>query len=295
MTENIFFADHEIESQPEIWRKVATFASTVNHLLPIKGERIAVVGCGSSWFMSQCYASLREANGDGESDFATASEFIYSRNYDRVVAITRSGTTTETVELLANLKGKVPTVVITAVHNSPVTEYADESIVMEFADEKSVVQTRWVTAVLGLLRTQYGIDLNSISNEAEVALKEDLGKLVESEEITFIGSGWTIGLANEAALKVREAAQFWAESYPALDYRHGPLSISQPGRAVWVFGSVDSQLERDIRKTGALYESSHHDPMIHLIKAQRLSIALARRRGLNPDTPRNLSRSIILK
>lgn len=289
-----FHADREIASQPDIWRQTALFAPTVAHLLPKSGERIAVVGCGSSWFMSQAYASLREAAGLGESHYFTASEYIYTRNYDRVVAITRSGTTTETIELLGNLKGKVPTVVLTAVPRSPVTELAADSIVMDFADEKSVVQTRWATAALGLLRTQFGTDLNELAKQAEIALSLDLGDLPKMDEITYIGTGWTIGLALEAALKTRESAQFWAEAYPAMDYRHGPLSISQPGRAVWAFGEIEPTLVSDIARTGATFESSKLDPMAHLIKAQRLAIALARVRGVNPDYPRNLSRSVIL-
>ncbi len=293
--ENEFHADREIASQPEIWRKTADFAPTVSHLLPHPGERIAVVGCGSSWFMSQAYATLREAAGQGESHYFTASEFIYTRNYDRVVAITRSGTTTETIELLAKLEDKVPTVVLTAVPGSPVTDLASNSIVMDFADEQSVVQTRWATAALGLLRTQFGTNLEGLSKEAEIVLEEDLGELTQMDEITYIGTGWTIGLAQEAALKTREAAQFWAEAYPAMDYRHGPLSISQAGRAVWAFGEVEPALIADIARTGATFESSTLDPMVHLIKAQRLAIALARKRGMNPDYPRNLSRSIILK
>ena len=289
-----FHADREIDSQPQIWRETALFAPTVAHLLPQPGERVAVVGCGSSWFMSQAYASLREAAGQGESHYFTASEYIYTRTFDRVVAITRSGTTTETVELLRNLKGKVPTVVLTAVHGSPVTEFASNSIVREFADEESVVQTRWATAALGLLRAPLGTDLNELALQAEIALNEDLGDLPMMDEITYIGTGWTIGLASEAALKTREAAQFWAEAYPAMDYRHGPLSISQPGRAVWAFGEIEPALIADIAQTGATFESSTLDPMAHLIKAQRLAIALARVKGLNPDFPRNLSRSIIL-
>lgn len=291
---NEFFADREIASQPEIWRQTAKFAPSVAHLLPKKGEKVAVVGCGSSWFMSQCYATLRETNGQGESHSFAASEFIYTRAYDRLVAITRSGTTTETMQLLDKVRGKIPTIVITAVAGSPVTEVANESIVMEFADEESVVQTRWATAALGLLRTQFGLDLAAIAVDAEKALAEDLGELPRMDEITYLGRGWTVGLASEAALKTREAAQFWAEAYPAMDYRHGPLSISQSGRAVWAFGDMEENLVRDIKATGALYESSTLDPMAHLIKAQRVAIELARVRGMNPDFPRNLARSIVL-
>jgi len=238
------------------------------------------------------YASLREAAGHGETDVFAGSEMNYTRKYDRIVSISRSGTTTEIVELLGRVSA--PSVVITAVPESPVTATATKSIVMDFADEESVVQTRWTTATLGLLRSHLGFDLNSIVEDAEAALNSDLGEIVNTEEITFLGRGWTIGLANEAALKTREAAQFWAEAYPAMDYRHGPLSISQTGRAVWAFGEIPSDLISDIKKTGALFESSTLDPMAHLIRAQRVAVAIAKKRGMNPDGPRGLARSIIL-
>jgi glucosamine 6-phosphate synthetase-like amidotransferase/phosphosugar isomerase protein len=285
-------ADAEIASQPQIWRKVADFAPSVFSKLPQKGERVAVVGCGSSWFMSMAYASLREAAGHGETDAYAGSEFNYDRKYDRVVSISRSGTTTEVVELLGKIK--VPSVVLTAIHNSPVQERATETIIMDFADEQSVLQTRWATAALGLLRAHLGFDLNSIVKDAEAALESDISALTEVEQISFIGRGWTIALAHEAALKTRESSQFWAEAYPALDYRHGPLSISQPGRAVWAFGDISADLVRDIKSTGALFESSTLDPMAHLIRAQRVAIAIAEKRGLDADNPRGLSRSIIL-
>ena len=286
-------ADAEIASQPQIWRQVADFAPSVFGKLPQKGERVAVVGCGSSWFMSMAYASLREAAGHGETDAYAGSEFNYSRKYDRVVSISRSGTTSEIVELLAKIK--TPSVVLTAIHNSPVEDRASETIIMDFADEQSVLQTRWATAALGLLRAHLGFDLNSIIEDAKVALSQDISQLIEVEQITFLGRGWTIGLAHEAALKTRESSQFWAEAYPALDYRHGPISIAEPGRAVWAFGKIPEDLIRDIKATGALFESSQLDPMAHLILAQRVAVAIAKRRGINPDTPRGLARSIILK
>lgn len=43
--------------------------------LPRRGERVAVVGCGASWFMAQSYAVLRETCGHGETDAYAASGF----------------------------------------------------------------------------------------------------------------------------------------------------------------------------------------------------------------------------
>lgn len=288
------FASAEIFSQPEIWEQVVLMHPSVAHLLPVKGERVAFVGCGTSWFMSTISASLLETKGLGEADAFTASEFPLNRHYDRIIAITRSGTTTEVVELLEKLAGR-NTVVITAVAGSPVTQQAKETILLDFADEESVLQTRYATAVLALMRTHFGEDLTAAIADCRKALAMDLDpEVVASDQITFLGTGWTIGLAHEAALKTRESSQFWAEAYPAMDYRHGPISIAQPGRSVWVFGEVPLNLERDVANTGAKFVHSDLDPMADLVLAQRVAIAITKSRGLDADFPRHLSRSIVL-
>jgi fructoselysine-6-P-deglycase FrlB-like protein len=58
----------------------------------------------------------------------------------------------------------------------------------------------------------------------------------EFEHFVFLGTGWTIGLAHEAALKIREMAEGWSESYPAMDFRHGPMAAAGPRTLVWMFG-----------------------------------------------------------
>src|SRR5262249_14325720 len=119
---------------------------------------------------------------------------------------------------------------------TPVMDAADEVIVLDFADEQSVVQTRFATTVLAMLRAHLGEDLASAIADAEKAVAEDLPEgLTAAEQFTFLGTGWTYGLAQEAALKMREAAGAWTEAYPAMEYRHGPISITGPGRAVWSF------------------------------------------------------------
>jgi fructoselysine-6-P-deglycase FrlB-like protein len=287
-------AESEVFSQPETWEKAIALYPSVMHLLPAKGERVAFVGCGTSWFMAMIAADLREAKGLGESHAFAASEFRYGRKYDRVVVISRSGTTTEVVDFLKKHKGS-PTVVITAVAGSPVTEVATETILLDFADEESLLQTRYATSVLSLLRTHFGEDLSQAIADARTVLAETIDQeLVGVEQISFLGTGWTVGFAHEAALKTRESSQFWAEAYPAMDYRHGPISIAQPGRAIWMFGPWPEGLEEDCKKTGAKIVSSNLDPMAQLILAQRVALAISASRGLDADHPRNLSRSIVL-
>jgi fructoselysine-6-P-deglycase FrlB-like protein len=282
------FLTEEVASQPAT-RRLARGVSAAG--LPAPGERVAVLGCGTSWYMAQAYAALREAAGQGETDAWPASEFPAARRYDRVVALTRSGTTTEVLAALARVDG-APTVAITAVPSAPVATAADTVIALDFADERSVVQTRFATTALVLLRTHLGEDTSALPSEASAALAADLPPA--GSQFTFLGTGWTIGLANEAALKLREAAQAWTESYYAMEYRHGPISIAAPGRAVWLLGDAPPGLVDAVRATGAHVEVSSGDPLADLVRVHRLAERLAVERGLDPDHPRNLTRSVIL-
>ena len=111
----------------------------------------------------------------------------------------------------------------------------------------------------------------------------------------FLGTGWTVGLASEAALKCREAAQTWTEAYPAMEFRHGPISVIGDESAVWFFGAPPAGLVEELGGTGAtIVQEPGVDPMALLVRAQRLAVALAGRKGLDPDAPRNLTRSIVL-
>jgi len=287
-------AELEIQSQPETWAGAIAIHESISHLLPNTGQRVAFVGCGTSWFMSMSIAALRESLGLGESDAFTANEFPVNRKYDQVVAITRSGTTTEIVELLRGLKGQ-NTLVITAVGDSPSAMAAKNKVVLDFADEKSVLQTRYATTVLALMRTHFGQDLSDAIDQCRTAISEPLdAEIVASGQITFLGTGWTIGLAHEAALKTRESSQFWAEAYPAMDYRHGPISIAEPGRSVWMFGDAPTGLEQDVAATGGNWIRHEIDPMVDLVIAQRVALAIASSKSLDSDNPRNLTRSVVL-
>jgi fructoselysine-6-P-deglycase FrlB-like protein len=289
------FVQTEIMSQPGCWRRAVEVAARSRELLPRDGERVAIVGCGTSWFMAQAYASLREATGRGETDAFAASEMPRGRHYDRLLAITRSGTTTEVLELLHQVRGRQPTLAVTADPASAALDAADQTIVLDFADERSVVQTRFATTTLALLRASLGQDLEPVIAEAEQAVAADLpAGLLERTQFTFLGSGWTVGLANEAALKMREACSAWAESYPAMEYRHGPISITDARSAVWFLTHPPASLPDEVAVTQALVLTPTGDPMAELVKVQRLAVALATAKGLDPDRPRNLSRSVIL-
>ncbi|MEG3628286.1 SIS domain-containing protein [Streptomyces poriticola] len=287
--------EDELTSQPECWIRAAAEAPRHHAVLPSPGERVAIVGCGTSYFMAQAAAALREGTGHGETDAFAASEFPPGREYDRVVALTRSGTTTEVLDLLARLRGRARTVAVTADPDTPVLAAADDVVVLDFADERSVVQTRFATSALTLFRAHLGLPAGAAVADARTALAGELpAGLVDCTQFTFLGRGWTVGLANEAALKMREASLSWTEAYPAMEYRHGPISITTRSTATWMLGDAPEGLAAQVRDTGGLWVSGGLDPLAELVRAQRLAVAVAAARGLDPDRPRHLTRSVIL-
>lgn len=295
LSQEVSAIEHEIASQPAVWRRAADLAPSLTSQLPPAGARLAVIGCGTSLYMAQAFATARETAGAGETDPFPASELPAGRRYDALLAISRSGTTTEVVHALAILPPSLPTYVIVGAAGTPVAAAGGHRIVLDFADEDSIVQTRFATTTLVLLLASLGVETARASSEAELALADSLPVGTESaDSFVFLGRGWTVGLANEAALKLREAALVPAESYPALEYRHGPIALADAHTVVWPLGEPDSELVGDIRATGATVIETNRHPLADLVLVHRIALAIARARGLDPNHPRNLTRSVVL-
>src|SRR5579863_8508527 len=285
----------EIASQPECWAKAIEAAGSAGPSLPRPGERVAAVGCGSSLNVARCYAVLREAAGHGQTDAFPASEVPATRHYDHMVFISRTGTTTEVLDALGQARPGTRTTAVSADPGSPLVRQATATVLLDFSAERSVVSSRFITSAIVLLRAHLGADLRALPDQAARELARPLPPgLVGQTEFTFLGGGWAAPVADEAALKLREASRTWAESYPALEYRHGPISVSDTSTVVWALGQVPSSLLADARRTGATVFDPAGDPLTGLIGAQRLAAALAQGKGIDPDQPRALSRSVIL-
>jgi len=291
------YLTEEIASQPKCWTKAIELAPSAQPALPRPGERVAAIGCGSSLNVARCYATLREAAGQGETDAFPASEVPLTRQYDRLVFISRTGTTTEVLDALRNAARDrdAKTVAVTADPRAPLAREADQVVWLDFTTERSVVSSRFITSSLVLLRAHLGEDVRELPGQAARELARPLpAGLAERSEFTFLAHGWAVAVADEAALKLREASRTWAESYPAMEYRHGPISVSDENTVVWALGEVPSDLLADAGRTGATVIAAACDPLAGLIGAQRLSVLLAERKGIDPDQPRALARSVIL-
>ncbi len=109
----------EIASQPTVWARALTDIPTAGAIFGRPGESVLVLGCGTSAFVAESLAILREQAGLGLTDAGYASEWRPGRRYDRVLVISRSGTTSEVLAALDLVEPGTPTAAIVGVADSP--------------------------------------------------------------------------------------------------------------------------------------------------------------------------------
>ncbi|HEX4812262.1 MAG TPA: SIS domain-containing protein [Nonomuraea sp.] len=288
--------ESEVQSQPEMWQRVLDSADDLRAALPSSGAAVLAVGCGTSYYILDAYARRRQVRGHGKTRAAIATELDDLDRYDAVVLLSRSGTTSDLVRLARELSRHTTTIAITGTPSSPIVEATHRQVFLDFADERSVVQTRYATSALTLLRASIGEDLRSLPGQARSALAEPLvADPAGYDHLVFLGSGWTRGLAEEAALKCREAARLWTESYATLEYRHGPIACAGPRSLVWSLSPLPEDVVEAVSATGATLRVATADPQAELVRVHRLAVAYARHRGLDCDSPEHLSRSVVVE
>ncbi|MGF2950057.1 SIS domain-containing protein [Microbacterium alcoholitolerans] len=286
----------ELASQPHVWQQALDLAEEHRELLPSSGEKVLVVGCGTSYYVGDAYAYLRNDAGLGRTRAAIPSELDWIDDDEHIVVISRSGTTADVVELVERYGA---THRVTAIIGDADTALgrlcADRTVHLAFADEKSIVQTRFATTGLTVLRASIDQTPSSLVDDARAALAASLpADPSRVQHIVFLGHRWTNGLAQEAALKVRESAGFWTEAYSMWEYQHGPISCAGPHTLVWFLGDAPDVVVDDVRSTGATVYVNDLDPQANLPLVHRLAVELAALRGRNPDTPPFLNRSVLV-
>lgn len=286
----------ELMSQPDIWQQALDLTQQHRELLPVAGEKVLVVGCGTSYYIGDSYAYLRNDAGLGRTRAAIPSELDWIDDDEHIVVISRSGTTVDVVDLVERYRD---THRITAIIGDTDTALgrlcADRTVHLGFADEKSIVQTRFATTGLTTLRASIDQAPATLVDDARTALAADLPvDPAHVKHIVFLGHRWTNGLAQEAALKVRESAGFWTEAYSMWEYQHGPISCAGPETLVWFLGEAPDVVADDVRTTGASVYVNDLDPQANLPLVHRLAVDLAALRGRNPDTPPFLNRSVLV-
>lgn len=241
----------EIQSQPDVWAAVidvinAQAADLRAFWQDNSFDNVIFTGCGSTYYLSWFGAALFQdlvgqparAYPGSELVFYPEARFGMGEN-TLVIAVSRSGETTETIEALKRFRkdysGKV--LVITCDSGSTLAQDADLLVAIDMAHEKSVAQTRSfasmaivVQAVAGLFAGE-DVDFAALPGIVArlfadyTALAQQLGEDPQIERFFFLGSDLLYGLAAEAMLKMKEMSLSYSEAYHMLEFRHGPMSM----------------------------------------------------------------------
>jgi len=219
------------------------------------------------------------------------------------VAISQSGESLDVRSVVSamNAQGH-DTVAITNSPNSPLANEARMTICLGVGDEKSIAATKTYT---GSLLAAYhlvhalGADLDdpvlphpawmTLSNEAAV---DAAGAVMECQALFSLARGISFASAQETALKLIECALVPCQSYSLADFAHGPMAIAHPDVGAIVFGQVPETLQ----DTGCrvfvppVVEDKPCGPIREIIFSQFLALEIGRRKGIDPDAARNLTK-----
>jgi glutamine---fructose-6-phosphate transaminase (isomerizing) len=314
-------------------------------------ERIVITGAGSSYYLAQVVAAAGRA-AMGRSVIAVPlSELILrpegvlvatGAGREPVVIISRSGSTSEAVTGAERMRAAGhPTVAVTCRGGSPLATLADVTLVSSAGDEAAIVMTRSFASMLAVLLQvvaraagdrKLAADLGQLGTRwSEATAAAGLGRRLGTTDwsrIVVLGGGPSMGIALEWALKLTETSQVATNAFEPLEFRHGPISVCEPG--VLVVGLVGgpgaaeevavveeaarvgattwliARDEDEARGTtggvgrigdvsligGGLHPSARLPLLLHPGHALALSLALTR--GQDPDAPRHLGQVVIL-
>lgn len=273
-------------------------------IAPLLDGPVAFIGCGTSYCLSVAAAALYEETRGHPAQGIVASDYHPRPGWVHV-AISRSGTTTEIVEAMQRARGAGARVIlIGGDRGAPAEEAADAVLHLEFAAEPGVIQTRFIAAAFLALRSLIGgapahAALRAIPDRIEQTLSSfDPGDVAQHPHVVYLGRGWRYGLALAAAVNMQETALLVAEAHQTLDYRHGPISCADERALVWCLDPRDDAASAavlaDVSQTGAQARQLDDDPLVAISQTQLLAVRMAAQRHVNPDTPRHLTRSVVL-
>lgn len=253
----------------------STAADVVGQLAA--ADRVILTGAGSSYYLAQVAAAVAR-DVTGQVVVATPpSELILrpsgvlgrgSAARQPVIFISRSGSTSEAVEAAERMGAAGhPTIAVTCRADSPLAVQADQVLLSPAGDEAAIVMTRSFASMLALLLRvvaelggdrALGTDLDRLPERwpeavAAAGIGAALGS-VDRSRVVILGGGPAHGIAAEWGLKLTETSQVASDVYEPLEFRHGPISVCEPGvLVVGLIGGPGAQAEaRVVGETAAL-------------------------------------------
>jgi len=293
---------------------------------------IVISGAGSSLYIAQvAAAAMREVCGLPAqavplSEVLLRPNGVFARSdhaNQPVVVVSRSGTTTEALEVIRSVRDHGHhTLAVTCRPGSDLAALADVALAVPAADEEAIVMTRSFAALATLLMRvgtrlgdpAFGRDLDSLPGRwPETAPHVERAfelAAAHPSRVVVLGGGAAFGIANEAVLKLTETSQVGASAFHPLEFRHGPISVCEPGvLVVGILGGSAEAEERRVLEESArlgattwvlgpdgpgadLGEIARLPLVLHALQALALGVAV--RRGRDPEAPRHLGQVVVI-
>ena len=321
----------EILSQTEAWAQALDVVNASD--LPKAGDydQVLFTGCGSTYYLSLAAAALyqeltgRSAKAVPGGELLLNSGTVLTDRKTLLVAISRSGTTTETVRAVEKFKNeKHGDVVVVSNYNEALSRLADVNIVIDKGQERSVAQTRsfasmYVAVTAFAAKLAGGSDLlDAMKKLPEIgkllignyeSYAKSIGENLSFDRFYFLGSGNRYGLACEVNLKMKEMTLTHSEPFHFLEFRHGPMSmVNQNAVVVGMLSDANRVHEakvlsemKELGGTVASLGESEADVcfesnipecvrgVLYLPVLQLMAFYRSLAKGLNPDSPNNLT------
>ncbi len=323
---------NEIHSQPVAWQAALERASDAPIASLEKYAQTLFTGCGSTYYLSLAAAALyqslthRPARAIPGGELLLNPQTTLTDQSTLLVAISRSGATTETVKAVERFKeAKQGDVVVITNYDTGLTELADIAIVIPEGQEESVAQTRSFASMFvaattfsvrmagatnGLLSAMQGLpEVGERLLQTYDGLAREIGENLDFDRFYFLGSGMRYGLASEVNLKMKEMTLTHSEPFHFLEFRHGPMSmVNEKAVVVGLVSEKNFRHEQAVldemqalggsilslgeRQTDVAFHS--HIPesvrgVLYLPVLQLMAFYRSRVKGLNPDHPTNLT------
>jgi glutamine---fructose-6-phosphate transaminase (isomerizing) len=243
------------------------------------------------------------------------------------LTISQSGRSPDLLETVSGLKSAGACVVaLVNDPNSPLADMSDEVFGLAAGTELSIAATKSFIASLAAvarlvaewsddaaLRGQLAHLPEGLCDAWELDWSPLTQALTGASDLYVLGRGVGFGIAQEAALKLKETSQLHAEAFSTAELRHGPMALVRDGFPALMFSQSD-ETGRMVEETAtALAESGARvfltgaqapgasslpsvrcapllEPIVQIQSFYRAANALALARGLDPDRPPHLAK-----
>ena len=323
--------EREIREQPDVWERLAGGDAARRLAAAIDGDAL-LVGSGSSYFAAQLGAVALRRRGIGAHALAATEAQGDSKAYQGkiVIAISQSGRSSDVLAALDVLHPR-RVIAVTNTVVSPLGERSDVTLDVAAGPEYAIPATKSVTATAIVLLSAASLLSGDTTRSAAVLidtaravrawLREAPGivdaanAIAARRDVMVLGTDYGAPIARETALKFKEATYLHAEGFEAGEFRHGSAAMLDATSVVLAVMDHDGETIvarplREAAKTGALRyvigartidELPRLGPVVDeafntlawLVTAQMLALFAARARGIDSDTPRGLTKSIV--